>query len=477
MAGIARLARGVPHVLRPPSGAAGAALAAALLLAALIWAAPSELATDGRVALTTFLAAIWLWVFTGADDTLVAVAAALVLAVSGALSPGELAGSAADPTILLLLGAFVIAAAAAGSGLAGRLTATVASHAASVSGLFYLLTGALMATAFVIPSTSGRAALAVPVFAGLATAIDDRRVVRALALLFPAIILLSAIASLIGAGAHLVTAEILSRTGAAELDFARWMLLGLPFALVSCFVTTWVILHLFLRGEERRRPLRFDPDGGGPLSRDEWVVLAVVGALIALWCSEPLHGLDNTLVALLGALALTLPRVGVAGLGESLGEVDWNLLVFLAATLVLGGALIDSGAARWLADGLLGVLSGPLGDAPFVVVAIVAAVSLLSHLVINSRTARASVLIPLVVLVATSLGHDPAALAFVSTAAAGFCLTLTVSAKPVLMFSRLDRPTYEPRDLLRLSRVLLPLHLALLLAFAFLVWPLLGLAP
>jgi solute carrier family 13 (sodium-dependent dicarboxylate transporter), member 2/3/5 len=97
--------------------------------------------------------------------------------------------------------------------------------------------------------------------------------------------------------------------------------------------------------------------------------------------------------------------------------------------------------------------------------------------VINSRTARASVLIPLVVLVATSLGHDPAALAFVSTAAAGFCLTLTVSAKPVLMFSRLDRPTYEPRDLLRLSRVLLPLHLALLLAFAFLVWPLLGLQP
>jgi sodium-dependent dicarboxylate transporter 2/3/5 len=477
MAGIARLARGAPAVLRPPSGAASAALAAALLLAALVWAAPSELSTDGRLSLTAFLAAVYLWVFTGADDTLVAVAAALVLAVTGVLSPGGLVGSAADPTIWLLLGAFVIAGAAAGSGLAGRITAAVASRAGSVSGLFYLLTGALMATAFVIPSTSGRAALAVPVFTGLAATIDDRRVVRALALLFPAIVLLSAIASLIGAGAHLVTAEILSRTGAAELDFARWMLLGLPFALASCFATTWVIMRLFLRGEERRRPVRLDLDGGGPLSRDELVVLAVVGGLIALWCTEPLHGLDNTLVAVLGALVVMLPRLGVAGFRDSLGAIDWSLLVFLAATLALGESLIDSGAARWLAGGVLGVLSGPLGDAPFAVVAIVAAVSLLSHLVINSRTARASVLIPLVVLVATTLGHDPAALAFVSTAAAGFCLTLTVSAKPVLMFSRLDRPTYEPRDLLRLSRTLLPLHLALLLAFAFLVWPLLGLQP
>lgn len=34
-------------------------------------------------------------------------------------------------------------------------------------------------------------------------------------------------------------------------------------------------------------------------------------------------------------------------------------------------------------------------------------------------------------------------------------------------------PTYSPRDLLRLSGVLSPLHVVLVLAFSLLVWPLL----
>jgi hypothetical protein len=66
-------------------------------------------------------------------------------------------------------------------------------------------------------------------------------------------------------------------------------------------------------------------------------------------------------------------------------------------------------------------------------------------------------------------------LAFLSTAAAGFCLTLPVSAKPVTMFGKVDVATYTPNDLLKLSGVLLPLHFALLVGFTLWVWPWLGL--
>jgi glycerate kinase len=74
MAGIERLARGAPHVLRPHSGAGTAALIGALLIAALVWAAPSELSTEGRLSLTTFLAAIYLLdeLLAGADLVLTA---------------------------------------------------------------------------------------------------------------------------------------------------------------------------------------------------------------------------------------------------------------------------------------------------------------------------------------------------------------------------------------------------------------------
>ena len=68
--------------------------------------------------------------------------------------------------------------------------------------LFHLTTAVLVVTAFAIPSTSGRAALALPVFAAMAAVLaPHRRVVLALSLLFPSVILLSAVASYLGAGA------------------------------------------------------------------------------------------------------------------------------------------------------------------------------------------------------------------------------------------------------------------------------------
>lgn len=457
------------------------------VLAAVVLLAPGELGIHARLAFVVFGAAVYGWVATSLNDTYVALAAAMSFVLVGIGEPETFFESFGEPTIWLLLGSFVIAAAAQASGLSNRLAVAVATRAGSVRGLFYALTGALIGTAFVIPSTSGRAALMVPIFVALASAIEDRRIVRALALLIPSVILLSAIASLIGAGAHLVTAEILAKAGHERLDFGRWLALGAPFAFVSCFLTCWVIQRMFLNAEERARPLalRADQlDGGqrdltaatGPLSRAERTVLYIVGALVLAWCTAPLHGLDNTLVALVGALAVTAPQAGVVSFKDALKAVDWNILLFLAATLELGESLIESGAAAWLVDRLLGTLDGPIASSPLVVVAFVALVSLLSHLVINSRTARASVLVPLIVLLGLSLGFNPTMLAFLSTAAAGFCLTLPVSAKPVMMFGALDQPTYEPRDLLRLSRVLIPAHFVLLVAFAFSVWPALGLS-
>ncbi|MGH8931597.1 MAG: SLC13 family permease [Egibacteraceae bacterium] len=237
-------------------------------------------------------------------------------------------------------------------------------------------------------------------------------------------------------------------------------------------------MRLFLTADERGRALPAGlGDGAGPLSSAERRVAAVVVALVALWLTEPLHGIDATVVALAGALIVTAPGTGVISFAEGMKHVQWSLLLFLAATLVLGEALVSSGAAGWLAEAAFSQAGA--SPSPLLVVTIVAGVSLLAHLVITSRTARSSVLVPLVVLLAGSMHLDPTALAFLSTAAAGFCQTLAVSAKPVAMFSRLDSlPTghpYTAGDLLRLAAVLGPLHLVLLVLFAFTVWPALGL--
>jgi di/tricarboxylate transporter len=161
-------------------------------------------------------------------------------------------------------------------------------------------------------------------------------------------------------------------------------------------------------------------------------------------------------------------------LSKALKAAPWSLLLFLAATLALGSALSSSGAAGWLADGLFGGFAGGGAAVPFLVVVIV--VSTAMHLLVQSRSARSSVLVPIVVALSPAVGVDPAAAAFASTAAAGFCHTLPSSAKPVAIFARVEESaTYGPRDLLRLSAVLAPVSAGLVVVFSLFVWPLLGL--
>jgi di/tricarboxylate transporter len=436
--------------------------------------------TEIRTTLTVFLLALAGWTLTELDDAFVALAAAVALTATGIGSTDELFATLGDSTVWLLVASFVTAAAVTASGLAARWSAAIVGRARTVGGLLWWVTAALVVTSFVVPATSGRAALAVPLFVALRAVIDDRRVVRALALLFPTIILLSAAGSLLGAGAHLITAETIERMTGERVDYLRWLVLGMPFAAASCAMSTFVISRLFLTRSQRATALVARPGddrttqrGATGLTNVERRVALVTLAMVVAWATTPVHGIDPAMIAVLGALVVTSPLVAAVSLSRAIDDVPWSLILFLAATLVLGESLVTSGTAEWIADALFAGLGATTST--WLIVIAIGAASLLSHLVIGSRSARSGVLTPIVVVVGLATGVDAAALAFMSTIAAGYCITLTSSAKPVAMFARVDGATYGDGDLLRLSGVLLPLHLGLIAVFSLVVWPALGL--
>ena len=456
---------------------------AAMSFAAGVWYGIPQLDAPARGALIIFGITLGAWVFSRLEETVVALAALLALALSGVIEPTAMFDSLGHSLIGLMLASFIIAAAANATGLSQWLATAVARRARSVEQLCYWLTAANLVTALFVPATSARAALMAPVFLALSQHLNEPRVGKVLALVFPTAILLSAAASLTGAGAHLLTADLVAQLGGERLDFLRWLTLGLPFALVSSFGSTWVILRLFLTAPERRQALKLESgwanasETAAPdVSRSkQYYVLGVVLAMIGLWATTGLHGLDSSLVAVMGALAVTWPGLGPISLKKGFKSVEWGLLIFMAATLELGDSLARTGAAEWLANHLFVGLKGGLASHPLLLAGGVAAIGLLSHAVITSRSARAAILIPAVILFALSLGYNPAALAFSAAIASGYCLTFTVSAKPMALFAQLPTATYGPADLLRLSGVLLPLHFLLLLLFSWWIWPALGL--
>lgn len=491
---------------RAPLGRSGTVrLATAVLILAAgvamaLTAAPSA-GADGAamtlpiaVTLTVFLLAVWAWTSTGLDDTLVAFLAAIALIITGVLPASTFFASLGDETIWLLIGAFVIASAVSSSGLALRGAAQLLRFARGPRSLFHLTTVALTLTAFAVPATSGRAALAVPVFTAVSTALPGRmRLIRALALLMPTVVLLSAVGSLLGAGAHIITDQLLRASGAEGFSFLGWLWLGLPLAVASSHLACEIVLWRFTDRSDRATALRVTPGDiersasrvaptgpvvvTGPLSAMERRAALLLGAVVVLWSTEPLHHLAPALVALLGAVAAVTPGIGCTTFPAAIKRVPWSLLLFLAATLALASALTTTGAATWLSVSALAPIQG-LGTAGAVVfVLVVIAVSTGAHLLIPSRSARSAAIIPVVIALAPGLGVDPMAAAFASTAAAGFCHTLPSSAKPVAMFAdpEVVAGGFTPRDLRRLSVLLAPAMFVLVAVFSLWIWPLMGL--
>ncbi len=438
---------------------------------------PATLPGEARVALFGFAAATILWSTTKLNAAYVALGAVMFTILAGGAEQEALYRALASDVIWLMIGAFVLGGAMRKTGLAERLTGLVVNRARSVRGTLWMLTTVLLPLSFFIPSTSGRAAVALPVFRSISEAADDRRITRALALLMPTVILVATVSTLIGAGSHLIAVDLLNTISGRSVSFLQWALWGVPFGVAASYVSCWVVMRLFLDGDRLDRRLEMSSRGEGvPLSRAERGTLVVLVVMVALWLGEPLHGLEIAIVTMVGALVLTLPGVGVMRWKDGLAAVSWNLIVFVGASLALGRALIDSGAAEWIIENLFAATGVRAAESLLLILLILAFISLTSHVYMTSHTARAVALVPPLLYLASSLDINPVAVMFIGTVGMDFCLTFPVSSKAILLFQEAEDGAFETSDLLRLSAVLLPVHVVMILVFYYGYWQWVGLS-
>lgn len=473
---VGALMRQVARAL-PISVKSAFALLLAVLLSAALWDGPTTLSADGRLALIVTVLCVIAWTLTRIPDSLVAIAGALALVWLGVLPADKLYGALGSEVVWLLIAAFIVAAVLKASGLVERFVTAALRPFGTITSLFYGLTLVIAATAFFIPSTSGRAALMLPIFLALAERLPDARLVKALALLFPSVILLSAGGSLIGAGAHFIAVDAMAEKAGRTVTYLDWMLLALPVALLSSLASAFLILRLFVPVELRSAPVELGETQHTPLTGRQYVIMAVVIAMITGWMTTSLHGVDITFIALAGAALLMPKLVSSLKSKEIFRCVETELIVFLAATIVLAEAIIVTGADSWLAGGIIATLPQVVTGSASIVIVVTAAAALLAHLLINSRTARAAVLIPAFALPLAALGHDPQAIIMVAVLGTGFCQTMMASAKPVAIYGNLEQKTFGQADLMKLAVPLLPIKFVLLVASAILLWPLLLGAP
>jgi di/tricarboxylate transporter len=96
----------------------------------------------------------------------------------------------------------------------------------------------------------------------------------------------------------------------------------------------------------------------GPWTGREARTLAIVLGTSALWLTDSLHGLDPSVPALIALVALLTPGLGPLAWSDLDRGVGWANFVVIGASISLAHALGQSGAAPWLARGLVGGLPG-----------------------------------------------------------------------------------------------------------------------
>ena len=390
------------------------------LVAALWWSAPpAELTVQTWRLFALFAAAIFS-VVVGALPILTASVFALAAAVlTGLLQPDEAYAGFANGTILLIVVAFLVASAVVKCGLGARGGHWMVSRfGRSTLGLSYsiFLLDAVIAPAF--PSNTARSGVLYPLALSLANAAGatpdnpDRRKLGAF-------LMYSGMTSLSVSSALWLTAMAANPLGTetargfgVEMGFGRWLVAASVPTL--CAMALLPIVLYWMIGPE----VRSTPDAPaaarkaladlGPLTRQEWTVLAVFVGMVVLWGAAATLGLDSTAIAFLGLGALLATDVitptDIASQGDVLATFIWFAVLFtLSSQLNQLGFMAFLGGR--LADALAGLAAPTAGLA--LVVAYIAL-----HYLFVSQTAHLLALFGVFLEVGVRLGVNPTVLAF-----------------------------------------------------------------
>jgi sodium-dependent dicarboxylate transporter 2/3/5 len=405
------------------------AVAVGLMFLIAFWPSPAPLAraglqipltAHGQRCLAIMAFAVILWVSEALPFAVTSLLAVLLIPSFGIADfPTVVRAGFGDPAITFFIGTLIMSAAFTRSGLGARLVSRLLLIVGTRTDR--VLLGVLAAGTFIslwIPDIAV-AAMLLPIGVGLlrdaALKPQQSDFGRALMIATAFGPLIGGIGTPAGTAANLVAIAQLKQLANVQISFARWTLYGAPAACLMVPLAWRLLLWLFppeiatlpMTRDDIRRRLRELGALGAAERRTLWVFAVV----IATWMATPL--LDRwsggriappiESVALAGGLALFVPGLRVLTWKEAEHDIEWGGIMLIVAGLSLGLAVYQSGAARWLAWVLLGHIAAVPGLLrPFVIVLAVAGL----HLLFSSNTVTASIIIPILVALATDLQLD-----------------------------------------------------------------------
>lgn len=405
---------------------------------------PDGMSLEGKRSLAVFTFALIMWVARPIPIYQTSILAILMLPLIGAVENQSVAfGTLGFDIIWLMVSAFVLTSAINETNLGQRLALTlITKFGRTPKGTL----GALILTnfilAFFVPSTTARAALLVPIVVVLLEvykqAPGESKFGKLMTLQGVQTNAYATSMVMTATSAQVLSIGFINEMTGSNLGYMEWLLGSLPQAVITSILMFFIGYKLYkvddeLKGSsESRGILTKQLKDLGQISSMEKRAAAIFALTLLLWATGNYHqqwfgfSISTEQTAVISMLLCLLPGIGVIEWKQA--DIKWDLMVFSAGAYAVGNAFNDSGGAGYIIGNLVEALG--LESMNHAVVAIILIfTTIFSHLIFTSKTVRTTILIPIIITLAQTLGIDPVPLAMACSFGIAYTITLPPHSK------------------------------------------------
>jgi sodium-dependent dicarboxylate transporter 2/3/5 len=314
--------------------------------------------------------------------------------VGTAMSYKVLLATFADPIIMLFLGGFILAIAATKTGLdvvlARVLLKPFGTKSENVLLGFLLVTGLFSMFISNTATVAMMLALLAPVLKALP---GDGKGRIALTLAIPLAANIGGIGTPIGTPPNAIALKYLNDPEGLNLNigFGEWMSCMFPFAM-TLLVISWIVLRGLFPFKQKH--IHLNIEGNVKKGLHTVIVYITFAVTVSMWMLDKLTGVNANVVAMIPIAVFCLSGVFNR---KDLEKINWSVLWMVAGGFAIGAALNDTGLAAHFVEALnfstwppvLVILGGGFvcwGLSNFI-----------------SNTATASLLVPILAVIGTSM--------------------------------------------------------------------------
>lgn len=373
---------------------------------------PQGIDQTGLKAIALMIIAIIFWV---GEIIPIGVSSVVLMVVPEVLGIGKMNDMFSNfmiGTIVFIFAAFLIAQALTRSGLGTRISLLVSSMFGNKPDqvlLSFMLPTALISSVLLdIPTAL--------IFGGLAYSLLQKNELepgksnfgRSMMVGIPVASAIGGIATPAGSGLNVLSINLLESTTGISINFLQWTMIGLPMAVVLVFVS-WFVIKTMYKAEiaevQGLENIKQELKDLGGLSSSEKKFISIFTVTLILWFTSPITGISAVVVAIVTAAIFFLPGIDLNSWDKAERGVSWSSLFLLGCANSLAMLLVSTGATTWLGDTFLGGLTN---SGFMVLLFAVSAFGVFSHLLIPVGGAVLAVAIPIVAVIGTQAGVNPA---------------------------------------------------------------------